>query len=265
MYGEKQLANKQTITQLVAEYEKSREEIIEGYRLLNQAQKRLNDAFGPYTSYGNFDTIDRYNHSSKAEDIIKKITRSVWAILIENLGVHKIASIKRRDEISKKIEDGKLPDPTVENIYAIFQTLIQNQDEFAREAVKEVFEILRPRNGEYKTNSLYEIGKRVILSWFCEGSYSYQTPFRVNYSHEKDLIALDKVFYLLDGKGIPDGYRSPLVDAINTSTTGQGETEYFKFKCHYNRNLHLEFKRLDLLEKLNQIASGAVLKPQNKR
>jgi len=44
-----------------------------------------------------------------------------------------------------------------------------------------------------------------------------------------------------------------LVDAINTSN-GTGETEYFKFKACKNGNLHLEFKRMDLVSKLNQLA-----------
>lgn len=48
---------------------------------------------------------------------------------------------------------------------------------------------------------------------------------------------------------------TPLVDAIGTSgIKGVGETEYFKFKCYKNGNLHLEFKRSDLVDTLNQIA-----------
>jgi hypothetical protein len=50
--------------------------------------------------------------------------------------------------------------------------------------------------------------------------------------------------------------RSPLVAAIEAAEDGHGETAYFKFKCHKNRNLHLEFKRLDLVKQLNGLATG---------
>jgi len=71
-------------------------------------------------------------------------------------------------------------------------------------------------------------------------------------------MCIDKVFYALDGKGIPPGYNTPLVDAINNTPTsvGHGETEYFKFKCYQNNNLHLNFKRMDLVKKLNRIAGN---------
>ena len=84
--------------------------------------------------------------------------------------------------------------------------------------------------------------------------------FRVNLHLEKKLVAMDKVFHALDSKGVPDGYLSPLVDAINTSETGNGETDYYRFRCYKNQNLHLEFKRMDLVARLNQVAGGATLR-----
>jgi hypothetical protein len=64
---------------------------------------------------------------------------------------------------------------------------------------------------------------------------------------------------LLDGKGVPGGYASPLMDAIQTSRTGTGETDYFEFRCCVNRNLHITFKRLDLVKQLNAVAGGNAL------
>jgi hypothetical protein len=39
-----------------------------------------------------------------------------------------------------------------------------------------------------------------------------------------------------------------------------GETEYFAFRCFRNHNLHLRFKRPDLVAKINQIAGGNALR-----
>src|SRR5436190_20361060 len=44
--------------------------------------------------------------------------------------------------------------------------------------------------------------------------------------------------------------------------TGE-ETDYFKFRCFRNRNLHQEFKRLDLVAKLNAIAGGMRLRGES--
>lgn len=63
---------------------------------------------------------------------------------------------------------------------------------------------------------------------------------------------------------LPDGYRSPLVDAINTTDSYVVETDMFRVKCYINGNIHLEFKRLDLLKKFNAVAGGMSLNPINK-
>jgi hypothetical protein len=93
----------------------------------------------------------------------------------------------------------------------------------------------------------------------------FQDRWEVNSYNEKYLIALDKVFHLLDGKSMlsASSYRSPVVDAINTTPVNRYyvETEYFRCKMYKNGNLHIEFLRTDLVQKFNAIAAGVVLKP----
>lgn len=85
---------------------------------------------------------------------------------------------------------------------------------------------------------------------------AYGGKFRPTYSREQELLAIDGVFHLLDGKGIMREHRGPLVKAIVECQDGRGETELFRFKCFKNGNLHLEFKRLDLVQELNLLAVG---------
>jgi hypothetical protein len=67
--------------------------------------------------------------------------------------------------------------------------------------------------------------------------------------------------YGLTGRGsVLKSHNGPLYDAITDSSDGTGETEYFKFKCFKNQNLHVEFKRLDLVARLNAVAGGARLR-----
>ncbi|MEA1875793.1 MAG: DUF4942 domain-containing protein [Bacteroidota bacterium] len=50
------------------------------------------------------------------------------------------------------------------------------------------------------------------------------------------------------------------LDSVMSGLDGQGETEYFKFKCFKNENLHLKFKRLDLLNLFNKLAGNTHLR-----
>lgn len=80
------------------------------------------------------------------------------------------------------------------------------------------------------------------------------------YRQSQKLIALENVFNALDGKGqISKSWQSELDQAIDAMPPGakRGETSLFEFTCHKNKNLHLTFKRLDLLQRFNQMAAGS--------
>ena len=82
--------------------------------------------------------------------------------------------------------------------------------------------------------------------------------YRVRYDKsQQQLQTLENVFIALDGKGITgNGYRSDLENAIHASEDGTGQTEYFDFRAYKNGNLHLLFRRSDLLAELNRRAGG---------
>jgi len=268
------LVTRSSIAEKVKAYEEAQEKIRQGYALLTEAQATLKAAFtvaGKYDS--DFDVLpDRrsyYVEIGKLPEYVEGQTRrKAWRILYHTLDIDKILSIKRADEIGRKLENETLPEITIKNIYEVFETLVQNTNDFANEAVHEVFDWLRPHESgygsRYKTNeknAKFEIGKKVILAWCVENKFG--GGFRTDYTREKNLMALDRVFHLLDGKSFNDkGYRSPLVDAINTGGA-TGETDYFRYTCYGNKNLHLEFKRLDLLKEFNAVAGGMNLKPNN--
>ena len=103
----------------------------------------------------------------------------------------------------------------------------------------------------YKTNQRYHIGKKVIL--ICAvSSYGIQS------GTSQHLRALDNVFHRLDGKGTPK-YPDDLVTGLSETIRKKAavaETPYFRCKWYRNGNLHVEFKRLDLLKELNRIGGN---------
>ena len=123
------------------------------------------------------------------------------------------------------------------------------------ETVKEVFDWLRPWRDEYKTNKRFQIGKKAIKDWMVE-NHGY--GFGIRHRSEKEITALDNAFHLLDGKGVRR-YPEDLVTGIKTSMKEKKqyyEDDMFKCKWYLKGTLHIEFKRLDLLKKFNQIGSG---------
>lgn len=256
------IAKRQTVEAMVAAYKSACEKVRNAYIGLEQAEQELKAGFNG----GYFNTITRdvsmYSGGEyAANEIIAGLKKSAWAAIVNSLGIRKILSSKRADELSKNIDQGKgLPEIETDAILEMLLDIVGNSDNFAREAVMEVYDYLRPAANEYhkpyktnERNARYDLGKKVILAWAVENRFD--GGYRVNYYKSNILTAVDKVFHLLDGKPfLQSGYVCPLIDAINTANDGRGETEYFRFTCYQNRNLHLEFKRPDLVTKLNQIA-----------
>lgn len=189
------------------------------------------------------------------DSILLDMKKTAWRILVDRMGLKNVMSIKKRGEFEKQLESGDLPDICPETIGSIIATFGEQAKDFAKEAAIEVFEILRPHNSHYKTNDAFRVGRRVILTWMVESGWG-RSKFRPNYDREKRLVAIDGVFHILDGKGIMKEHKGPLCQAIYDTQDGKGETEYFRFRCFKNHNLHLEFKRLDLVKELNGLAAG---------
>lgn len=78
----------------------------------------------------------------------------------------------------------------------------------------------------------------------------------MSYHHQNEIRAIDNVFHLLAGVPLSQSHHGDLYDAIYQSKDGTGQTEFFKFKCFANRNLHLEFRRMDLVDRLNVLAGN---------
>lgn len=204
-----------------------------------------------------YDGSARHDYPEKPglEAIIARMNVKVWELLINRLGVKNLMSIKRREEFEKQLEKGDVPEVTEANILGMIMGLADRAAEFATEAAKETLALLTPASGRYKTNSGFKVGRRVILPYYVERCWD-GTSYRVNYYRDANVTAIDGTFHVLDEKGLIANRRSPLFTAIAECKEGRGETDYFSFRCFRNGNLHIQFKRLDLVKKLNGLATG---------
>lgn len=196
---------------------------------------------------------------------LKRLRHGVWDRIIDQAGVRQFMSVRAAGELDRQIRDQLMPEITEETVRDFAASLRGQIGELHAEAVREVFEFLRPgaRYSPYKTNHKngWQLGKKVILSNWVETGWS-DSRFHLPYSRHQMATALENVFRALDGKGqVQKSYHSDLYQAIREcGEDGIGETDYFAFRCFKNGNLHLTFKRPDLVRRLNQIAGGKRLR-----
>lgn len=271
------LAVRTTVKQLVAGFVAATVEIRECYARLHKVEGRLTDLFiVGGESYKRMRIEGRHHHDSidwtDPDGSIEKLKRQAWGVIAERLEVRRALSIRAAKALDEKLERGDLPDLTEENIWAWFKPFAASIEDTFREAIIEVFDWLRPREhygdcvAKLKTNqknAKLEIGRKIIVSGVAHRGYG-RSRFRVGDWASPRLRALENVFSMLDGQGgIGKTYYSEIENQVqaNENRTGIFDTRYFKGRLFGNTNMHMEFKRLDLLARFNMAAGGANLKP----
>lgn len=200
--------------------------------------------------------------------LIAIMRREVWRELTNRMDICRLMTVKASGELDKKLSPSNepklsdFPEVTEENIYGWLEALTHRAPEMILEQIKEAYEFLRPSRSSYVTNSEYEVGRRVIKEWWIDCSYGL---VRVRYSRQAEITAVDNVFHMLDGCGLskpPEDLLSTIEAAIHKKEW-KAETKYFKVKWFGKGTMHLEFKRLDLLARFNEVAAGNCLKHDN--
>jgi hypothetical protein len=234
---------------IVQNYEEAKKELETGYRNLWKANARISSVAGGY-AFSDYKVMD----SRVIERDMAAMKKKVWRFVINKVEIYNLISDKRRKELDDQLEKGELPEISVENVQSTLDNLLDNIGNLYKETVMESFEWLRPHGSRHKTNTEYEVGKKAIKEWMFDCSYGC----RLSYTREQDLKGLDNAFHLMDGKG-PVKWPGDMVTKITEAVRDkkwEAETEYFKLKWYKVGTLHIEFKRLDLVAKMNAMAGG---------
>ena len=242
------LALRRSVPDLVRTFVDCERDLREAFAMLVSVQRRIGDAFGCVS------LTDRWNrlHFEDPNGVMVHVRRQIWGQLFEQLELRRFMSIREWDELRNRVERGKdeeVPPIDLETVAGMAQHYRSQIHVMLEAAVLEVYEWLIPRAGtrsdEYKTNDKCAVGRRVILSWAVDPSWV--TSWHMNEHTSRRLSALENVMTSLDGKGaVTKTHYSAVETAIRAIPRGEpcvGETEYFRFRGHKNRTLHLEFKR----------------------
>lgn len=227
------------------DYIDCREDVI---RLLTHAHETLDTAasamrrFYPYGL-----SMQDKPHNSLAESI-KEVDRKMWRQAFDKTGLHTFMDADARRQFEDALERRPVPF-TLENVRTELLSFRQNADEMYARGVYNVFRQL-PAGYRTNTREPFELGRKAIMTLF---SPRWSSGIELS-RYRLDLVNdIDRVFKTLDNA--PYVPRS-LESAINAAMAEQPyifEDDYYRIKGYKNGNAHIEFKRSDLLERVNQI------------
>jgi hypothetical protein len=172
------------------------------------------------------------------------------------LNLRGLVSLKQWKTLVYDIEKHTFPRLSAQSVQELFQSMLAQHEELHEQAIREVFDALRPWKRKYKTNDKYVIGRKVILEGWVRQHPFWPSKIELVYHYQAEAAAVERVIEGLAGKGTmhKNGHDSELEHAIKANPIG--ETSLFKYKAFKKGSLHLEFKDLEALAKLNAIAGG---------
>lgn len=194
--------------------------------------------------------------TEKADKAMPAVTRnidsSIWRDLMLKSGMIALMDAQARDQWHKNLEEGDLPAINEVNILSTFEQLHQNRMDVFERGVINVFKGL---SWDYKTNSPCSFGKKIIINNLVAHN---RWGFNLNWGWRRDQLAdLERMLFLLDGKPIPDN-RSDITTQLMAHIRDNPdkdvyEDEFFRVRYFQKGTAHWTFKRLDLVERMNDI------------
>ena len=184
--------------------------------------------------------------------ITRNIDRSLWRELMLKSGMLSLMDAQARDQWHQNLEDGDLPAISEANILSTFEQLHQSKAEVFERGIINVFKGL---SWDYKTNSPCFFSKKIIINNLVAHN---RWGFSLTWGYRRDQLAdLERMLYLLDGKAIRDNRSDISINLMNHIRDNPGkdfyEDTYFSIRYFQKGTAHVKFKRLELVEKMNDI------------
>jgi hypothetical protein len=269
------LIKHQTITEICAKWEQIKAGMVHAMTRLEELESELNLMLAHSTG-GGLDYCFRYGASVKTPNrVVEYFEGHIWGALFAKSGVYQYLSVSRANELEEMLtkaqnilrrDPSPLGEISVANVTGVMRGLLDQLTEFVEGAIEEVYDDLRPPVSRLKTNDPNKgIGRTVILHHVVEAKDSrcrWRWDPRLNWQCENRIRAIDRVFHMLDGKGyVPKTHYGEFGDALRaiTADNPKCETQYFIATAYMNGNLKIRFKRLDLLQRLNQQGGKRIL------
>lgn len=186
--------------------------------------------------------------------IAHNIDRSIWRDLMLKSGMLTLMDAEARSQWAKNLEEGDLPAISEANILSTFEQLHHHKQDVFERGIINVFKGL---SWDYKTNNPCCFGKKIIVNNLMKHD---RWGYSLNWGWRRDQLAdLERMLYLLDGKTIPDNRHDisiRFMDFVRDNPHQQVfEDDFFSIRYFQKGSGHITFKRLDLVERMNNIVA----------
>lgn len=202
------------------------------------------------------DAVSWADRPERAGNAIKKsVDGKIWHRLMNDTGMFTLMSGKQRDEWDRQVDSENMPEITRDTVLATFNQLHAGKNDTFEQGVIDVF---RSLSWDYKTNCPCRFGKKIIVSRLFDTYGSGYTTFSL--SGRATLDDLAKVFYLLEGRNVPD-HRISEGAKFGDHYRREGfsgsayEGEYFTLRYFKKGTAHITFNRSELVDRMNDIVA----------
>lgn len=241
------MENHIAIQKTLQDYCKTRDKALELYEAAYKTIKGIKGELDEINQYlAPWDCIPKVD----PEDFRKQLDRHLWSHTFTQIGLHQYMDARAKEELEKELEKNA-PDFTMDNVKETLLTAAQDADKMFARGIVNVFHGL---SKDHKTNrnSPFKINPKAILKYFTSPRFS--GGLQINYwnNRQEKINDIDRVFKTLDGKKHHPRELECLINEAWKSINIY-EDNYYKIKGFKNGNMHIEFKRQDLLDKANVI------------
>jgi len=212
------------------------------------------------------------------EDECLEIERHAWRKFIDDLHLREILSVGARKKLDDQLFENRrgyghqppLPPFTEVNVFGFFEQTCANIPNLIKEALQEVFKWLTPSRTwtGCKTSDEFKINKKVVVCRVARMRYS--EGHEVEYDRRAHVDALGNALSMLDGKGVRKSKAEREDDRKLAGSYSSAwdfdwaqnriyEDAYLTAKPFGNGNVHITFKRDDLVAQINQAGADMIL------
>ncbi|WP_372397071.1 DUF4942 domain-containing protein [Azospirillum sp. HJ39] len=258
------LIRKGSADEIVAKRDRALDLYTRGVQLLADAVRVHMEVGG--TSYPSLTTaldrngihlIEQGRTAEVVEALRKGLDGHVWEHITGALGLLNLMNAAQLEAFQEQNRTAP-PEVTRDNLTATFERLTAESDTMFRQGVIDLFKGL---DRKFASNPAYRIGEKLIFA----RALSEHGGWNHYGGRQAEMRDLDRIFHLVDGKAPKDhrGDAAAMVSQMSRQQHGGTvETDYFEIRTFKNCNVHVRFRRPDLVAKVNQIIAdyfGAAL------
>lgn len=221
---------------------------MDAMRLLSDARRMIDMARDSLAQHGAY-LMPHSGQIREDENRVRiDLDQRMWRRAFDLTGFKQLMDAQAVAEFEKSMHPAP-PEFTEANIRSNLIDMQINAADMFRRGIVNVF---RGLSDDYRTNEkeAFRIGRKVVTGWMVGPSFGGGLSVRHGLPSDK-LNDIDRVMKTLDGKPFqPRELESAINGALKDGAVF--EDDYFRVKGFKNGNLHIEFKRADLLDKLNE-------------